>query len=348
MGKKGATRREFMKLMAATGVALGVGNSLSKTMAFAQTGGKEDIGLCKSVKITCVSETSWFDGGVLMKNMKDAGGPQASQWIVDWDPKNSGGYSSLVEIEGLDGSRHKFLLDTGWNNAFMDKAFEREGISRMLKNGEIEFLYVTHEHFDHFFGIESTLRYNPQIKVIIPNTFYEEGYRLLGGAEFSKSRAKNNVPYKGTLVKHDPARIYKLYPGCASVTFDLSIPCRTRGEQSLYFNVKDKGIVCVTGCCHQNIIEFAEFARKKLNGGENLYGLYGGLHIAPVGPLSPEGEKVIKEMGKFGFKKMACNHCTGVSAVQKMVELGYPVVKGSARYGSPSNMYLGNGDVIVF
>ena len=81
--------------------------------------------------------------------------------------------------------------------------------------------------------------------------------------------------------------MYRLYPGCASVTFDLPIPCRTRGEQSLYFNVKDKGIVCVTGCCHQNIIDFAEFARTKLEGGQNLYGLYGGLHIAPVGPLSP-------------------------------------------------------------
>lgn len=337
-----------MKPMAATGTAPGAEGPLSKTTAFAQTGGKEDIGLCKSVKITCISETSWFDGNVLMKNMKDAGGLQANQWTIDWDPGNSGGYSSLIEIEGLDGNRHKFLLDTGWNNSFMDKAFEREGIGRMLKNGEIEFLYVTHEHFDHFFGIESTLRHDPQIRIIIPDTFYEEGHQFLDGAEFSRSGAKNTIPHKGTLVRHSPAKIYKLYPGCASVTFDLSIPCRTMGEQSLYFNVRDKGMVCVTGCCHQNIIEFAEFARKKLDGGENMYGLYGGLHIAPVGPLSPEGEKIIKEMGKYGFKKMACNHCTGVSAVQKMIELGYPVVKGTARYGSPSNMYLGNGDVVVF
>ncbi|NLT24158.1 MAG: MBL fold metallo-hydrolase [Syntrophorhabdus sp.] len=348
MEERGATRREFMKLMAATGVALGAAGPLSRTMAFARSGGKEDIGLCKSVKITCISETSWFDGNVLMKNMKDAGGPKANQWIVDWDQKNSGGYSSLIEIEGLDGSRHRFLLDTGWNNSFMDKAFEREGIGSMLKKGEIEFLYVTHEHFDHFFGIESVLRHDPQIKVIIPNTFYDEGYRLLAGAEFEKSKVKNSIPYKGTLVKHDPAKIYRLYPGCASVTFDLPIPCRTRGEQSLYFNVKDKGIVCVTGCCHQNIIDFAEFARTKLEGGQNLYGLYGGLHIAPVGPLSPEGEKTVREMARFGFRKIACNHCTGVSAVEKMVELGYPVVKGSGRHGSPSKMYLGNGDVVVF
>ncbi len=97
------------------------------------TEGKEGIGFCKSVKITCISETSWFDGNVLMKNMEDAGGREVSQWIVDWDEDNAGGYSSLIEIEGLDGTRHKFLLDTGWNKGFMDKAFEREGIDRMLK-----------------------------------------------------------------------------------------------------------------------------------------------------------------------------------------------------------------------
>ncbi len=106
---------------------------------------------------------------------------------------------------------------------------------------------MTHEHFDHFFGIESVLRCNPHIKVIIPDTFSEEGYQLLGGAEFQKSQAKNTVPHKGELVKHNPGRIYKLYPGCASVTFDLQIPCCAQGEQSLYFNVEDKGIVCVTG-----------------------------------------------------------------------------------------------------
>lgn len=337
-----------MKLMAAADGEPGTGAPLSRTMAFARSAGKENIGLCRQVKITCISETSWFDGNILMKNMKDAGGPEASQWVVDWDPKNSGGYSSLIEVEGLDGSRHRFLLDTGWNNSFMDKAFERERVGSMLKKGEIEFLYITHEHFDHFFGIESVLRHDPQIRLIIPNTFYDEGYRLLAGAAFERSRVKNSIPHKGTLVKHDPAKIYRLYPGCASVTFDLAIPCRALGEQSLYFNVKDKGIVCVTGCCHQSIIDFAEFARKKLEGGQDLYGLYGGLHIAPVGPLSPEGEKTIREMGKFGFRKMACNHCTGVPAVEKMVELGYPVVRGTGRYGSPSEMYLGNGDVVVF
>ncbi len=115
-----------------------------------------------------------------------------------------------------------------------------------------------------------------------------------------------------------------------SSTFDLPIVVRVRGEQSLYFNIMDRGLVCVTGCCHQNVLAYVDFAQKKLVGGDALCGLYGGLHIAPVGPLNAEGEEMVKGIAKYNFKKLACNHCTGVSAVQKMIDFGYPVVKGTA------------------
>lgn len=341
--------REFILKAAGEGSATPVAGTMSSgNKAFAENAGKEDIGMCKRVRIKCVSEVGWVDGQKLLQDMGASGGPEAKQWDVNWSPENSGGCCNLIEIETLDGKRHKFLVDTGWNNEYMEEAYKREGIDRMLKNREIDFLYISHEHFDHYFGLETTLKYCPDIKIIIPSTFYHEGYQFLEAAEFVSAKARNRVPHKGELVVHEPDKIYKLYPGCASVTFDLPIVVRVRGEQSLYFHVKDKGIVCVTGCCHQNILTFADFAQKHLIGGDNLYGLYGGLHIAPVGPLNAEGEKVIKGMAKYNFKKVACNHCTGVSAVEKMIELGYPVVKGNARWGSASNLYLGNGDEIVF
>lgn len=309
---------------------------------------KTDIGVCKSVSITCISETSWLDGDAWQKNVDRAGGRNVDQWSVDWDRANSGGYSSLIEIEGLDGSRRKFLLDSGWDNAYMDAAFKREGIDAMLGRREIEFLYVTHEHFDHYFGIASVLKHDPDITIMIPNTFHEKGHMLLKGAQFPLSHAGNTFPHTGELVRHDPDAAYLLYPGCASVTFDLDVPFGVRGEQSLFFHVKDKGIVCVTGCCHQNIITFAEFARTRIEGGETLYGLYGGLHITPIGELDAKGEEMVEDLGKYGFRKIACNHCTGLSAVRRMVELGYPVAAGTAQNGSASDLYLGNGDKIIF
>jgi 7,8-dihydropterin-6-yl-methyl-4-(beta-D-ribofuranosyl)aminobenzene 5'-phosphate synthase len=230
----------------------------------------------------------------------------------------------------------------------MDEAFKREGIDKMLSNREIEFLFISHEHLDHYWGLETVLKYNPKIKIFIPSTFYPEGMSFVSGAQFVKSSASNSIPHEGKLVKIEPKTINKLYEGCAAVAFDLPILLRTRGEQSLYFNIKDKGIVCVTGCCHQTIIKLADYAQNKIMGSENMYGVYGGLHIAPFGPLKEGQEQIVKEMAKYNFKKVACNHCTGLPAVEKMVELGYPVVEGTGMLGSKSKLYVGNGDEVLF
>lgn len=314
----------------------------------ANQSGKYEIGQCKRVRIKCVSELGWFDSQKVVDSMREAGGPETNQWIIPWDSRNAAGCCSLIDMESIDGTHHKFLMDTGWNNQYMDDAFKREGIDKMLKEGEIEFLIISHEHLDHYWGLETTLKYNPEIKIMIPETFYPEGLELLEGAEFRTPNVRNRIPHKGDLVKTKPNTVNKLYEGCICVGFDLPIEIRARGEQSLFFHVKDKGIVCVTGCCHQSILTLADFARENIVGGDNIYGVYGGLHIAPFGPMNPEREHIVREMGKYHFKKIACNHCTGKAAVEKMIELGYPVVGGTGRFGSQSDLYVGNGDEVVF
>ena len=252
---KKMNRRDFVKTVTIGGAVLGLRSAVLHKPLEALASGKSDIGQCKSVRIICVSELGWFDTN---KILTQAG---SNQWETSWDPKNAAGSCSLIDMESLHGSHHKFLIDTGWNNQYMDEAFRREGIDKMLKSGEIEFLIISHEHLDHYWGLESTLKHNPEIKIIIPSTFYPEGMYLLSGAEFVVPNVRNVIPHKGELVQIKPGTIDKLYEGCATVTFDLSIPLRVRGEVSLYFNVKDKGIVCVSGCCHQSILAFADFAQ---------------------------------------------------------------------------------------
>jgi 7,8-dihydropterin-6-yl-methyl-4-(beta-D-ribofuranosyl)aminobenzene 5'-phosphate synthase len=48
----------------------------------------------------------------------------------------------------------------------------------------------------------------------------------------------------------------------------------------------------------------------------------------------------------YGITKVACNHCTGRTAVEKMLEQGLPVVRGTAQHGSQTDLFLGNGDVL--
>jgi 7,8-dihydropterin-6-yl-methyl-4-(beta-D-ribofuranosyl)aminobenzene 5'-phosphate synthase len=339
-------RRDFLKNVAIGGAVLGLGSAVLHKPIAALASGKHDIGQCKSVKIRCISELGWYDSKKLGGQMKDAGGPTTNQWVIPWDYQNAAGSSSLIEVEMLDGSRRRILLDTGWHVEYMDGCFKREGVDKMLKNGEIDFLYISHEHLDHFWGLEATLRHNPQVKIVIPSTFYSEGMHFIKGAEYVTPSARNAIQHKGELVKCEPGKVSKLFDGCASVTFDLPIIIRVQGEQSLYFNVKDKGIVCVTGCCHQGILTFADFARKNIQGGERMYGLYGGLHIAPFGPI--ERPELITGMAEYDFQKVACNHCTGLSAVEKMIELGYPVVRGTGKFTSSSDLFVGASDEVVF
>lgn len=343
------SRRDFLRTAVVGGAVIALDSAVRAPHVHADSLDLKAIGECKKVTITCVSELGWFDTKVLLADMNKTGGPKgAEQWTGEWTPSNAAGSSTLVEVEALNGSKKKFLVDTGWDPGYMDKRFKATGVDRMLKNGEIDFLYVTHEHLDHFWGLAATLQYKPDIKMFIPSSFHPPAYQFIGGADFPKAHAHNTIKHQGELVKLEIGKTTKLMDGVASVGFDLPIILKIRGEQSLYFNVKDKGLVLCTGCCHQNVITFADYAVNTLNAKGKLHGLYGGLHIAPFGPLSDVGRGWIEKLGSYGFAKVASNHCTGLPAVEKMIEFGYPVVRGTGKDGSLSDLYIGNGDAVVF
>ena len=121
---------------------------------------------------------------------------------------------------------------------------------------------------------------------------------LLKGAEFITPGASNRIPHQGKLVQLNVGDINKLYAGCAAVAFDLPIVIRVRGEQSLFFNIKDKGLVCVTGCCHQSILTMADFGQQKIAGDERTCSGSMGPSYCSFQPTERKGgEKIVK-----GFK----------------------------------------------
>jgi len=337
-----------------------------------------DIGVCKSIKVTNISETSWFQNSVLMGDIKGAGGLLVNQYSYNWppfgdgtglgkgsfesgiakirhllphnvdeawaiteklsvSPENAGGFAALIEVEEMSGKKRKFLLDSGWSYKWMHECFKREGIDQMLRNREIEALFISHEHFDHFWGVPVTYKYDPTITTYIPEGFYPEGLQYL-----------KDAGHKGKLIKVKPG-LNPIIPGLASFVFAVPIICRVYGEQAVYANVKDHGLVSTTGCCHFGIIQFAETAFREIAYEKNqLYGIYGGLHISPFEDWDPKYDDLVMSLGKYGFQKIGCNHCTGVLCAKKFIERGYPVQKGTARHRTPDTAYLGNGDRIGF
>lgn len=382
--EQGFSRREFSAGVAVGGMAgalgaMGLYSYLpGRTRHFPQVAtNRRDIGEVKSVKVTNISETSWFENGTLMGDIRGAGGLLVNQYTYNWapfagvkgklaqgsyqegikhikdlipgnlekawefqmenaiNPQNAGGFAALIEIETLEGETKRILLDSGWSYAWMDEAFRREGIDRMLADHKIDLFMISHEHFDHFWGIPVTYKYAPTITTMIPKGFYAEGLQYV-----------KDAGHRGTLITN-PEGLTQIWPGVASYTFGVPIICRVYGEQSLYVNVKDKGLVCITGCCHQGIIQFATTARREVQF-TRLHGIYGGLHISPFEDWDPKYDDLVAAIGGYGFEKVGCNHCTGIITAKKFKEAGLNVVEGTARHRSKDTAYLGNGDIITF
>lgn len=361
-------RRDFLKAMSIAGVAAASTSMVMPKTAEAR--GDIDIGEVRSVKVDVLSETSWFNNDIFKKDIVDHGGASTNQYTIPWDPDNAGGYSALITVTTLEGEEKKILLDSGWSNDWMDYVYERNGIPAMLQNGKIDFMVLSHWHLDHLWGIESTLKHRPDIKLYAPSTFYPEDMALLKEKAHHKvtdsqgkdvAICKNDYPHIGQLILtktegEGGQGLYKPMPGMAIKLFDVPILLRVRGENVIYFNIKDRGIVTVTGCCHPGILTLFSEARRQFKGYQP-YGCYGGLHLTLFETWDPKFDDVIRGVKTFQLEKMACNHCTGWLWAEKAAEAGVPIVKGTNKYkeykrqstaAKESNVFLTNGDSVTF
>jgi 7,8-dihydropterin-6-yl-methyl-4-(beta-D-ribofuranosyl)aminobenzene 5'-phosphate synthase len=329
-----------------------------------------DIGAVKDLKIDVLSETGWFDDARFKEDMTAGGGSEQTQYKIAWDAENAGGYAALLTLTLLDGDQRKILLDTGWNNGWMDYVFARHGVDAMLERGEIDFMVLSHWHLDHFWGIGSTLKHNPKIKIYAPATWRAEDRALL--QEKATIRAydrdgrpvpicNNDVAHEGELILtnvdgDDGSGLYRLLPGVALHMFDASMLLQVRGENVLYVNVEGKGIVTVTGCGHPGIMNLLTFARDTI-AAPGLYGCYGGLHLSIFDTWKPEFDDIIDAINRLGIKKMGCNHCTGWMWAEKAASHGVPIIRGTDAYmdypkrsvqAKGSHAFLGNGDSVTF
>ncbi|MEJ2328220.1 MAG: MBL fold metallo-hydrolase [Chromatiaceae bacterium] len=213
----------------------------------------DSIGACRSLTVTSVSEIGWWSTERLLDDIKSGGGAAACQWGMHFDPDNAAGSCTLLEVEDRLGKVTRILLDAGWNPGYMSERLRATGVDRLLEEGGVDLLFLTHEHLDHFWGIEAVLRLAPEITFLVPGTISDNGLAWLGGGAFPAAGIENRVPHRGKVVRMLPGGVHRLADGVASVTFDVPILLDIRGEQSIYVNIEERGLVCVTGCCHQGV-----------------------------------------------------------------------------------------------
>jgi 7,8-dihydropterin-6-yl-methyl-4-(beta-D-ribofuranosyl)aminobenzene 5'-phosphate synthase len=156
----------------------------------------------------------------------------------------------------------------------------------------------------------------PQMnKDLIEKVAAEQEVKLIETAQ-----AEKLFPGVGTSGEIELLNPEELTPGFYLLKSKAEVEKHTfRDEIAVYFNVKGKGLVVLTGCAHSGIINIIRHGQK-LTGIDDIYAVIGGFHLEMSPP--EQVDRVIQEIEQFNPQVVCGMHCTGFLFNAKM--LGHP------------------------
>lgn len=245
------------------------------------------------------------------------------------------GFSALLDLKA--GQRNfKFLFDTGVSK---DGALRNADLfGADLHVGAI---ILSHGHFDHTAGLQSMLGRTGSTKLVVhPDAFlrrwlvFPDGTRAAlphidedelarNGATVVKTAAPTALPADTEpfliVTGEIPRRTsYEIgFPLQYAETKDgLVHDPLVKDDQALVVNVKDKGLVVISGCAHAGIINTVTHARR-LAGTERVHAIVGGFHL--TGPTYEDAiGPTLQALSGIAPDFLVPCHCTGWKAVNRM------------------------------
>ncbi len=246
-------------------------------------------------------------------------------------------HSLCLFISIYDGNKkHNILLDTAENGVSLKNNIDILELD--LKT--IEDLVISHAHSDHTHGLSwviSQLNNNANV-IAHPDVF-------LSGRSFIDNGKTiiNDCPNKNDILEHGNPIIESLNPYISNDELFLvtgQIP-RTNDfeilnyesyvmrdgikefdnildDQAIAINIKNKGLLIISGCAHAGIINTINYT-KKITGIEKLYGVIGGFHLPPK-IESNITEKTITALKEMDPEIIVPMHCTGIYAISRIIQ----------------------------
>jgi len=89
-------------------------------------------------------------------------------------------------------------------------------------------------------------------------------------------------------------------------------------DQALIMNVRNKGLIILTGCGHAGIINTIDFA-KKVTGIEKIYCVIGGFHLSGQ-DYEESIPLTMAELTRVDPQYIVPCHCTGWKATNKIID----------------------------
>jgi 7,8-dihydropterin-6-yl-methyl-4-(beta-D-ribofuranosyl)aminobenzene 5'-phosphate synthase len=89
-------------------------------------------------------------------------------------------------------------------------------------------------------------------------------------------------------------------------------------DQSIVINVKDKGLVVLTGCAHSGIVNTVNYA-KEISGVDEVWAILGGFHLGRA--KDADIQRTIAEIKNAQPTMIVPSHCTGFTAISQFARL---------------------------
>ena len=207
---------------------------------------------------------------------------------------------------------------------------------------QIEAIVISHGHMDHtgalypvvegigksipvilhpeafisprFFGLDDGR------KLKFPQTLIKEDMKSKG-LEIAENKSPSLLADDMIAVTGEVERVTDFEKGLPNAFLERDgkiEPDMILDDQALAINLKDKGLVIISGCSHAGIINTVLYA-KKITGVGKIHAVLGGFHLS--GPIfEPIIEKSITEFKKISPEIITPMHCTGWEAIKRFSE----------------------------